>query len=106
MSAAFLNAGQILSAPFSLWCNSVCFMLYSWVSIKGLVYGSLVLSFYYMGAYYPIDETFVFLVVCIVSNIVIVHVSLVLMVKVCSLTYPLPEIIWGNGNVYSVAKVV
>jgi hypothetical protein len=103
MSAAFLNAGKILSAPFSPWCNSVCFMLYSWVSIKGLVCGSLVLLFYYMGAYYPVDETFVFLVVCIVSNIVIAHVSLV---KVCSLTYPLPEIIWGNGNVHSVAKVV
>jgi hypothetical protein len=38
MSAAFLNGGQSLSACFSLWFNSACFVLYSWVSIKGLVY--------------------------------------------------------------------
>jgi len=38
MSAAFLNGGQSLSAPFSPWCDSACVVLYSWVSIKGLVY--------------------------------------------------------------------
>jgi len=70
------------------------------------MFGSLALSFYYMGAYYPVDETFVFLVVHVVSNIVIAHVSFIVMVKVCSLTYPLPEVIWGNGNVQSVVKVV
>lgn len=47
-----------------------------------------------------------FLFVCIVSNIVIAHVSLVVMVKVCSLTSPLPEVIWRNGSVHNVAKVV
>lgn len=46
------------------------------------------------------------LVVYIVSNIVIAHISLVVMVKVCSLTSPLPEVIWGNGSVHNVAKVV
>ena len=45
-----------------------------------------------------------FLVVCIVSNTVIAHVSLVAMVKVCSLTCPLPEVIRRNRNVHNVAK--
>lgn len=47
-----------------------------------------------------------FLVVFIVSNIVIAHVNLVVMVKVCSLTSPVPEVIWGNGSVRNIAKVV
>ena len=47
-----------------------------------------------------------FLVVYIVSNVVIAHVSLVVMVNVCSWTSSFSEVIWGNGSVRSVAKVV
>jgi hypothetical protein len=48
----------------------------------------------------------VFVVVFIMSNMVIAHVSLVVMVKVCSLTCSIPEVMWGNGSVCNVAKVV
>jgi len=48
----------------------------------------------------------VFVVVCIASNMLIAHVSLVVMVKVCSMTCSNPEVMWGNGSVCNVAKVV
>ena len=50
MSAAFLNGGQSLSARFSPWYNSACFVLYSGCLSRGwCMFSSVVVSFYSVG---------------------------------------------------------